>query len=138
MTSTVTPDTGRRAANEAMVRRYCDAWQRGDLAAIVDCYHDDLVLHYFGRSPLAGDHRGKAAALTVLARVQQLANRRLLDIHDVLASDEHAVILAREEFERDGRRVESRRVLVYHVRDGKLAEAWIYDDDQRAVDELWA
>jgi hypothetical protein len=52
---------------------------------------DDIVLHYFGRSPLAGDHRGKPAALGVLAKVQQLANRQLL-----------------------------------------------YDDDQRAVDELWS
>ena len=39
---------------------------------------------------------------------------------------------------RDGRRVETSRVLDYHVRDGKLAEAWIYDDDQRAVDACLA
>jgi ketosteroid isomerase-like protein len=127
-----------RATNEAVVRRYCDAWRQGDLATIMDCYHDDLVLHYFGRSPLAGEHRGKAAALGVLARVQQLSNRQLVEIHDVLASEDHAIVLARERFERDGRSHDARRVLVYHVRDGKLAEAWIYDDDQRAVDALWA
>ncbi len=96
------------------------------------------MLHWFGESPLAGDHRGKPAALAALARMQQVANRRLVEIHDVLASDEHAVVLAREAFERDGRRVETRRVLVYHVRDGKLAEAWVYDDDQRAVDACLA
>jgi hypothetical protein len=127
-----------RDANEAAIRRYCEAWRNGDLAAILDCYHDDLVLHYFGRSPLAGDHRGKAAALAVLARVQQLTNRRLLEIHDVLASDDHAVILARERFEQDGRQLEVRRVLLFHIRDGRLAEGWIYDDDQRAVDEWWS
>lgn len=127
-----------RDANEAAIRRYCEAWRNGDLAAILDCYHDDLVLHYFGRSPLAGEHRGKAAALAVLARVQQLTNRRLVEIHDVLASDDHAVILARERFERDGRQLEVRRVLLYHIRDGRLAEGWIYDDDQRAVDEWWS
>src|SRR5207249_56612 len=127
----------RRAVNEAVVRRYCDAWSRGDLPAIVDCYHDELVLHYFGRSPLAGEHRGKAAALGVLARVQQLRNRRLLAIEDVLASDDRAVVLARERFERDGRVLEARRVLVYRVRDGRIAEGWIYDEDQRAVDEFW-
>ena len=131
-------ESSRRAANERTIRRYCDAWQRGDLAAIVDCYHDDVVLHYFGKSPLAGDHRGKAAALTVLARVQQVANRQLLEIHDALASDDHAVILARERFERDGRCLEAKRVLVYHIRDDELVEAWIYDEDQRALDELWS
>jgi ketosteroid isomerase-like protein len=139
MTSTASSDSdAARAANGAAVRRYCDAWRRGDLATIVDCYADDVVVHWFGRNALAGTHRGKPAVLAALGALQQRANRRLVEIHDVLASDEHAVVLAREEFERDGRRLESRRVLVYHVRDGKLAEAWVYDDDQRAVDEMLA
>ena len=131
-------DSSRRAVNDRVIRRYCEAWQKGDLATIVDCYHDEVVLHYFGKSPLAGTHRGKPAALTALARVQQIANRQLLEIHDTLASDEHAVVLARERFERDGRRLEANRVLVYHIRDEKLVEAWIYDEDQRAVDEMWS
>ena len=128
----------RRQANEAAIRRYCEAWKSGDLATIVDCYHDDLVLHYFGRSPLAGDHRGKPASLLLLAKVGQLTSRRLVEIHDVLASDEHAVILARERFERDGRELELNRVFVYHVRDGRLVEGWVYDEDQRTVDEFWS
>jgi uncharacterized protein len=48
------------------------------------------------------------------------------------------VILARERFERDGRVLGLNRTLMYHVRDAKLAECWIYDEDQRAVDEFWA
>jgi ketosteroid isomerase-like protein len=127
-----------RDVNDTVIRRYCDAWREGDLATIVDCYHDDVVLHYFGRNPLAGSHRGKPAALAVLAKVQQVAGRTLIEIHDSLASDEHAIILARERFERDGKQIEARRVLVYHVRDGRLAECWIYDEDQRAVDEMLA
>jgi len=35
--------------------------------------------------------------------VQQLTNRRLLAIEDVLANDDRAVVIARERFERDGR-----------------------------------
>jgi hypothetical protein len=31
-----------------------------------------------------------------------------------------------------------RRVLVFHLKDGKLYECWLYDDDQRAVDEFWS
>ena len=123
--------------NLAVVRRYCDAWQRGDVAAIVACYHDDLVLHWFGASPLAGEHRGKAAAVQALARVQTLTNRRLVAIRDVLASDDHAVVLTRERMERDGRVLECDRVLVFTIRDDRLAECWLYDEDQRAVDEMW-
>jgi len=132
------PDGGRRDANQAALRRYCDAWLAGDLPAILDCYADDLTLHYFGRSPLAGDHVGKQAALAALFQVQQRTNRKLLAIHDVLASDDHAVVMARERFERDGKTCELNRVAVYHLRDGKLVECWIYDEDQRLVDEFLA
>ena len=127
-----------REENAAAVRAYADAWQKGDAAAIFGLYSDDFTLHYFGRSPLAGDHAGKAAALATLAKVQQLTNRRLIEVHDVLAGEDHGVVLAHERFERDGRTLDVRRVLVYHVRDGQLTECWLYDDDQRAVDEFWS
>jgi ketosteroid isomerase-like protein len=127
-----------RADNEAVARAYAEAWQRGDAAGIFALYHDDFTLHYFGQSQFAGDHAGKAAAVSVLAKIQQLTNRKLLEVHDVLSGDGHAAVLARESFERDGETLEVSRVLVYHVRDGKLAECWLYDDDQRAVDEFWA
>ena len=29
-----------------------------------------------------------------------------------------------------------RRVFLYKVRDGKLAECWLYDEDQRFIDTL--
>lgn len=127
-----------REETERAINAYRDAWTSGDIGAIFDCYHDEFVLHYFGRSPLAGEHRGKDACIAVLAKVQQLTNRRLVEIHDVLASDTHAVILAREQFERDGRMLDVNRTFVYHIRDGKLAEGWVFDDDQRAVDEFWS
>jgi ketosteroid isomerase-like protein len=125
-------------ANRAAVQAYADAWRTGDAAALVGLYHDDFTLHYFGTSSLAGDHAGKAAALATLAKVQQLTNRKLVKVHDVLAGEGHGALLAIERWERDGRTLDVRRVLVYHVRDGKLAECWIFDDDQRAVDEFWS
>jgi ketosteroid isomerase-like protein len=125
-------ETSRRVSNEAAARRYCEAWRQGDLPMMLDCYHDDLVLHYFGRSPFAGRTEGRRPPS------RRWPGSSSCEIHDVLVSDEHAVILARERFERDGRQLEARRVLVYHIRDGKLAESWIYDEDQRAVDEFWS
>ena len=136
-----TPNTDTEAGRDelgAVVRRYADAWRANDLQTIVDSYHDDVVFHYFGASPLAGTHRGKAACLTLLMQVRERTNRQLLEVSDVLVGKHRAAILARERFERDGRVLELDRLLLYAVRDGKLAECWIYDEDQRAVDEFWA
>jgi ketosteroid isomerase-like protein len=127
-----------RERNLAVVQRYADAWKRGDAAAVVACYHDDLTLHWFGASPMAGSHRGRAAAIAALVRVQQLTNRKLLEIRDVIASDDHVVLLTRERFERDGRTLDLDRVLVFTIRADRLFECWLYDEDQRAVDEFWS
>lgn len=122
----------------AVVKRYADAWAANDLRAIVDSYHDEVVFHYFGRSPLAGTHRGKAACLAILKQVREKTDRRLVSIRDVLAGEFYGLIVAVERFERGGASVEIERMLRYSVRDGKLAECWVYDEDQRLVDDYWA
>ncbi|MBB6093558.1 hypothetical protein HNQ60_002439 [Povalibacter uvarum] len=121
----------------SVVQRYADAWAANDLQGIVASYHDDVVFHYFGRSPLAGIHRGKTACLAVLKQVREKTNRRLVSIRDVLAGNHFGLVIAVERFERNGSSVEIERLLKYRVRDGKLAECWIYDEDQRLVDEYW-
>ena len=121
----------------AVVKRYADAWRANDLPTIIDSYHDEVVFHYFGRSALAGAHRGKAACLAVLKQVRERTNRKLIAIRDIMAGETFAVIIAVERFERDGKAIDIERLLKYTVRDGKLAECWIYDEDQRLVDEYW-
>ncbi len=120
-----------------IVRRYAEAWRANDITAVFDLYHDDFVLHYFGRSPLAGDHVGKDAAISVLVEATQRSGRQLDEIEDVLGGSTFAAIVAREGVGRDGTRV-VRRVFLYTVRDGKLAECWLYDEDQRFIDTLWS
>jgi uncharacterized protein len=120
------------------ISRYATAWLVGDRPALAACYHNDFTLHYFGHNPLAGDHSGKAAALAVLAEVTRRTNRKLLAIVDVLAGPERGALLVRERFERDRKRTEVERLLVYAVRDGLLSECWVYDQDQPLVDAFLA
>jgi ketosteroid isomerase-like protein len=120
------------------IGRYAVAWLAGDRPALAACYDDDFTLHYFGRNPLAGDHKGKAAALAVLAEVTRRTNRRLLAIIDIMAGPERGALLVRERFERDGKAAELERLLVYAVRDGLLGECWVYDQDQTLVDAFLA
>jgi ketosteroid isomerase-like protein len=121
-----------------IVRRYADAWAAGDAATVVSLYHDDIVLHWFGENPLAGDHAGKGAALTALGKMFAATKRGAPEIHDVLGSDTHAAILARERWMDGDSPVTVNRVLVFHVRDGLLSECWVYDEDQRFVDAIFS
>lgn len=136
-----TSAAGHQAASAPVreaVARYAAAWLAGDRAGVEASYHDDFTLHYFGDNPLAGVHRGKQAALAVLAEVTRRTNRKLLGIVDIMAGPERGALLVRERFSRDGRTAEIERLLVYSVRDGLLWQCWVYDQDQALVDTFLA
>ena len=57
-----------------------------------------------------------------------------IDLHDVLASDRHVVVLSDRRARRGSRDVEMRAASIYHVRDEKIAEAWLMEWDPYAID----
>lgn len=128
----------RTEANRAAVQRYATAWAAGDLAAIFACYHDDFTLHYGGANPFTGDHVGKAAAMQTLAEVSRRTGRKLLEVIDVTAGPERAVVIARESFTRGAMTATLDRVLVYTVHEGLLRECWLFESDQATVDRFLA
>ncbi len=119
-----------------VLRSYADAWLAADLERVLDAYHDEIVLHYMGESPLAGTHEGRDAVMEVLGQASFRASRKLIEVEDVLVGEHLGAILAIEDLGEPPRRV--RRVLVYRVDEGKLRECWLYDEDQRFIDQLWS
>ena len=125
--------------NEELVRRGFDAFAKGDVDTLRQLFDQDAVWHVPGRSPLSGDHRGMDAILGFLARTMELTGGTFrAEVHDVVANDEHAVAIYVTRGEREGRTLESRDVLVSHIRNGKLAEAWLLSADLYAVDEFFS
>jgi hypothetical protein len=129
-------DPGYATSPQAIVRRYAEAWAGGDLATVLDLYADDVVFHYFGDSPLAGDHVGKPAALEAMAAATVRTDRTLLEVVDVLGGSSLAALVVTEAVGPDQAPI--RRVLVYRCADDRLAECWLLDEDQRAIDDLWS
>lgn len=130
-------EAGRDAAVE-LIRRYFDA-VRTDHSQTAALYAPDVTLHYIGRHVLGGDYRGPAAILDLFRRSgEAFRGTQHLELHDVVAGDEHAVALLTGTAERGGKHLEWHRVVVFHVRDGLIHEQWIHDSDQHVVEEALA
>ncbi|MFM8507941.1 MAG: nuclear transport factor 2 family protein [Actinomycetota bacterium] len=110
-----------RDETQRVLRSYADAWLASDLEKVLASYHDDIELHYMGESPLAGTHRGRDAAFVALGQASVRTSRKLIAV---------------EELGEPPRRV--RRVLLYRVQDEKLRECWLFDENQRFIDDLWS
>src|SRR4029450_8076155 len=124
-------------SSRRVAERYCEAWSRGDLAAVLAFYDEGFTLHYFGASGYAGVHEGKGAAVQAPGSGAAAARRELLGIDEILASEDGAVIVARERLSGTGESHEIRRLLRYRIVEGRFTECWLYDEDQALVDRLW-
>jgi len=124
--------------NADLVRRGYDAFSKGDLQTLREVFDPDVVWHAPGRNQLAGDHQGVEAVLGFFGRTMELTGGAFrVELHDVVANDEHAVGLHTVHAERGGRVLEDRNTLVFHVRDGRATEVWQFWADQYAADALF-
>src|SRR6266536_2032218 len=114
------PERGETMAhpNEDLVRRGYEAFATGDMATLNEFFADDVVWHAPGRTELAGTFK--------------------LEIHALLADDEHAVALLGVSAEREGKTLKDNTVQVWHIKDGKVTESWLHPGDAYASDEFWS
>ena len=125
--------------NVELLRRGYVAYGAGDLDTINELFHDDVVWHVAGRGAIAGEYKGKEQVFGLFAKIAELSDgTATIDVHDLLADDEHGVALVRESATRGGRSHEGNASHVFHIRDGKVTEFWDAQVDQYANDEFWA
>src|SRR5919109_1551735 len=123
--------------NEEITRKAYAAFSAGDMDTVASIMAPDLVWHVLGRNPLSGDYRGVEQSLQFLGRLVEMTSGTLrVEVHDVLANDDHAVALVRSSAERGGRSYDANEAHVANYRDGHLTEFWPLSSDQQALDDL--
>jgi ketosteroid isomerase-like protein len=125
--------------NEQLLRDAYTAFARGDLDGYWAACADDFTFNVPGSSKVAGSFRGKEAFMGMIGNVMALTGGRFEEeVHDVLATDHHGVVLAIHRFPRNGQTHEYRTAHVYEIRDGRLIECWEQPQDPTAFDTAWA
>jgi uncharacterized protein len=125
--------------NAEVVRRGYEAFQKGDLAAFDDLLADDCVWHVPGKSQLAGDKKGRQATVEYYGQLGQLSEGSVqVELHDVVANDEHVVGLHRTSASRGGKSFDTTEAIIFHLNDGRITEAWEHPFNLYGQDEVYA
>ena len=125
--------------NATLLRKGYGAFASGDMAVLTELFAEDVVWHVTGDNPISGVHRGREAVFGIFAKTVELSGGSFkIELHDVLANDEHAVALTRATASRQGKTYDSLDTDVYHVSGGKVTEWWSFVEDQRLADEFWS
>jgi ketosteroid isomerase-like protein len=123
--------------NAALARESFGAMERGDTQWFDDHLADDVVWHVGGNSKAAGEYRGRDNVLQLLTPAASSGGSSI-DVHDILANDEHTVILGTAHLQApDGDRVDYRFVNVFHIQDGKVTEAWGMSENDAETDAFF-
>lgn len=123
--------------NEEIARKATEALTKGDVEGFLVLHSDDVVIHFPGRSPMAGDYRGKDGVGKMLQQQMQMIDAPPeLETHDIVANDRHTIVLNKTKASRGGKVLEQDQVVVMHIEGGKIAEVWLQFSDQQAMDEM--
>jgi len=123
---------------ESTIRAAYAAFGRGDLDGFLKACTSDFTFHVPGHSAMAGSYRGQEGIYQLAGMVTDISGGTFQEeVEDVLANDNHAVVLAYHQFTRHGASKQYRTAHVYEVRAGKLAECWEQPRDMAAFDDAW-
>ena len=81
--------------NRDVMRRHLDLVVAGDFEAASASYADDVVFHIAGRGPFSGDLKGRDEYFAFMGRLMGIIDSLSIEEHDLLVSDDHAVLLSR-------------------------------------------
>jgi ketosteroid isomerase-like protein len=126
--------------NEALARAASAAFGRGDLGALQDQFFaENIVWHLAGTGPLAGDYHGVAQVMGLLGTISELSGGTVQpELHDVLVSPDHTVVLATIRAQRAGKQLQLNVVHVIHAENGKATEVWTHSADPAAAAQFWS
>lgn len=121
--------------NEEIARRAWSAFTGRNLDGIAEAFAEDVEYNLGGDSRVSGTRKGRDAFIGLADAVPDL--KPSFELHDVLANDEHAVMLFTVHHEREGKgTLDAPGVWVTHIADGQITEIWSFPFDQAAAKEF--
>jgi hypothetical protein len=116
-------DTGVKLTAQEKVAKARAAYEAINRGEAGGEFAEDAVWH----SQVSGEVKGAQAIHDAQRKQREMFDSFQLDVHDVLASDDHVVALTTLKTSKGGESKEDRLILVAHVTDdGKVQELWSF------------
>lgn len=121
-------------ASIAVVRQAMDAFNSADPQAAAALMADDVEWHEIGRADAIVGKQALAARFGTGLPKWEIS----VDVHDIVANDDHAISLLTATARMGGRSLTYRTAEIYHIRDGKISARWAFSDDTAAITAFFA
>lgn len=123
-------------SNLALLQKIYSRLAEKDSKGALALCSKDLSFQLAGKSKLAGKHLGESIASAWLEKTWSDPSFRF-EVHDILASDRHGIVLASSYVTRAGKEVQMRLVHVWRMENGSPVAWYEYPRDLYQFDALW-
>ena len=125
--------------NAETVRRGYAAFNSGDMKTLTELFDESATWHTPGRSPIAGDHKGREAIFAQFGRYGgETGGTFKAALLQVLKSDNGRVIgIHRNTAERGDKRLDVDCWIVFEFKNGRVIDGREHFYDLYAWDEFW-
>src|SRR3990172_808316 len=125
--------------NVERIKREYQAFAEGDFSGLAKLFSEDAVWHVRGDTPLAGEYSGCEAIVEFLRRLAHATHESfMIEGHDIIANDQHTVVLAHTTVRLDDRTYTADEVHVFCTNEaGLITEAWGLSSDPQGQGQVW-
>lgn len=125
--------------NAALLEGLYTKFSQGNWEGVLALCPDQITFQIAGQSKLAGKYTKSNFISGLATKLRELSEGTFqIDVHDILASDRHATVLATTQVTRNGKKTELRTVHVWRFENGSPVAWYEYPRDLYQFDLVWA
>lgn len=117
---------------------YAD-FAKGDLQSVLDACGEKMTFQVPGKSRLSGKFDKTTVGPNFFSQLRELSGGTFqAEVHDILASEQHAVVLLSSKLTRAGKNFDYRAAHVWRFENGKPVAWYEYPRDLYHFDTVWS
>ena len=126
--------------NATRLKQTVAEFQGGDLDALIKAYAADGIYRVPGDNLVSGTFQGHDDIRAFFYRLMEVTEGTMkLDVDEILADDDHAVMFWSLTAERQGKSLDATGAMAFRIDDeGKYSESWFLYNDQRGYDAFYS
>ena len=125
-------------ANAQLLEKLYKDLNQGNVEGFLAGCADNVTFQIAGKSKLAGKYTKADFAIGIAAKLKEMSGGTFkMEVHDIMASDRHGLVLGTMSLTRNGKPTEYRTVHVWRIEGGKPVAWYEYPRDLYQYDAIW-
>ena len=131
------PPSGEK--NFEVVQKYFEALKTGDMNMLSNTLSEDIVWHQPGQGKLSGVYRGKQQVFALFGKFIEISNGsfKIDSVNSMMSNGALVTTTLHFSASNNSGSISMSGVDLMQIKNGKIAEVWLFSENQQVEDNFW-